>query len=144
MNKGITHTYFKKAACCLVFLFSFLFSFSSVYKDHHVHLNVADETSIDGDQLDYFEFSLTAHGHLSELPENPSESENSSDVENEKENENETDDEKDELAGHHNFDDILLDVYSQKEKSQLTSDFFKQGTVVPFYILFHSWKSFLA
>lgn len=147
MQKVKTHTFFKKTTCCLVFLFSFLFSFSAHY-DKHVRINVSDETTIDSDQISYTEFSLSSIGHLNELPENPSEGESNSGIENEKENEkeneDETDDDKDEIFGHYFLHNILIDFYSLNEKSIGNSDIINQGTVVPFYILFHSWKSFLA
>lgn len=143
MQKGFINTHFKKATCCLVFLFSFLFSFSSVNYDHHVRVDISDETSINSDQLDYSEFSLSSIGHLTELPENPAEGESNTEIENEKENENETDDDKDEIVGHLYFVEIVFNVYSQKESYLHTSEVLSHGAFVPFYILFHSWKSFL-
>ena len=141
MQKRFIYTYFKKAICCLAFFFSFIFSFSSIGDDHHVRLNFSDETSINSDQLDYYEFSLSSIGHLSELPENPAEGESNTEIENEKENE--TDDDKDELIGYFNIVEILANVFSRKESYLYASPFFSKGTLVPFYILFHSWKSFL-
>lgn len=141
MQKGFIPTYFKKAICCLVFLFSFLFSFSFLNYDHHVRVNISDETSVNSDQLDYNEYAVYSIGHLTQLPENPAEGESNTEIENEKENE--TDDDKDELIGHLNFFEILSDVFSQNESYLYTSQFLSQGTLVPFYILFHSWKSFL-
>lgn len=144
MQKGFIYTHFKKATCCLIFLFSFLVSFSSVNNNHHVYVQINNQTSIDTDQLDYDEFSITSIGHLTESPENPAEGESNSGIENEKENENETDDEKDELIGHLNLVEIVFDVFSQKESYLHKSEFLSHGAFVPFYILFHSWKSFLA
>lgn len=142
MQKTNTLTIFKKTTCCLVFLFSFLFSFSAHY-DNHVRVSVSNKTSIDSEEIDYAEFSLTSIGHLNEFPENPSEGESNSSIENEKENENETDDDKDEIIGEHFLHNVFIDFYSIKEKSIRNSDISNQGTLVPFYILFHSWKSHL-
>jgi hypothetical protein len=142
VQKGILNIGLKKTVCCLVFLFSIFSSFSSVYYDRHVFVNVDDETTIDSEQLDYTEFSLTSNGHSSESPENPAESDNSSEIE--KEKESETDDDNDEIDEKFVFDVLLIHEVCRQEKTRLVSELNSQGTIVPFYILFHSWKSFLA
>ncbi len=141
VQKGILNIHFKKTVCCLVFLFSFFFSFSSVYNDRHVYVNVDDETTIDSERLDYSEFSLTSNGHLNESPENPAEGESNPDFE--KEKESETDDDKDELTRHQPIFGILFRFNSLQKESVFSDKFFRTESPVPFYILFHSWKSFL-
>lgn len=140
MFNRITHRFYKRSFCCAVFLFSFFLSFSA-YIDHQVRGAIEFESKVDLDQIHYSESSYSCQGHLSESPENPFET--GSDVENENEKENESDDDENESGQHFFTEDVS---YFKLNSTERTFTYFNSSFVreiVPLYILFHSWKSYL-
>jgi len=122
----------KRSLFLLLFVFSSLITFSNSFEQLLVSLENADHfESAD-------EYFLNSVHHRSDIPEAPLDSPET----NSTEKESEDDDTKD---GDTHIHDLSLEeiLNSQKKSFRHSYERNSVGSIVPLYILLHSWKSFL-